>query len=314
MMNVNNVRKVADDIKTITIQGATKIAKEGINILGKEIKRQKFKDLKEFDTFFKQAVVLLKTARETEPMLFNGIKDCLYEYKILLKNKAKLKEIQEKLYKVCKIYVQDIETEEALRPVIGANLIKKRMNVMTHCHSSSVVKILIEAHKKQNKHIYVYNTETRPLYQGRKTSKELLEAKVPNTMIVDGAAPFFVDNLYASDVDVGMVILWSDAISLQGDVFNKIGSFAIALAAWHSGIPVYIAGSLLKVDTENIIKIEQRSGKELRPDAPKGIEIVNYAFDIIPAKFITGIITEYGVIKPKDIKKEVKKYYPWMIK
>jgi len=71
---------------------------------------------------------------------------------------------------------------------------------------------------------------------------------------------------------------------------------------------------LLKVDTENTIKIEQRSGKELRPDAPKEIKIVNYAFDIIPAKFITGIITEYGVIKPKDIKKEVKKHYPRMIK
>lgn len=61
------------------------------------------------------------------------------------------------------------------------------------------------------------------------------------------------------------------------------------------------------------MKIERRSGKELWPDAPKGLEIVNYAFDMIPAKFITGIITEYGIIKPKDIKKEVKKHYPRMI-
>lgn len=312
-MNLTNIRKVADDIKTITIQWATNIAKAGIDILGKEIKRQKFKDLKEFDTFLKQAVVLLKTARETEPMLFNGIKDCLFEYKELLKKKTDFKSIQEKLYKVCKAYTQDIETEEALRPLIGAKLIKKRMNIMTHCHSGSVVKILVHAHNKEKKNIYVYNTETRPLYQGRKTSLDLLKAKVPNTMIVDGAAPFFVDNLYASDVDIDMVIIGSDSISLQGDVFNKIGSFAIAMAARHSKIPVYIAGSLLKVDTEDTIKIEQRSGKELRPDAPKGIEIVNYAFDIVPAKFITGIITEYGVIKPKDIKKAVKKYYPWMM-
>ncbi len=313
-MNLTPIKTVADDIKTITIQWATNIAKAGINVLGKEINRQKFKNLKEFDTFLKQAIVLLKTARETEPMLFNGIKDCLYEYKILLKNKASLKEIQEKLYKVCKIYVQDIETEEALRPMIGAKLIKKRMNIMTHCHSSSVVKMLVEAHHKQKKNIYVYNTETRPLFQGRKTSIDLLNAKVPNTMIVDGAAPFFVDNLYASDVNIDMVIIGSDAITLQGDVFNKIGSFGITLAAWHSKIPVYIAWSLLKVDLDDTIKIEQRSGKELRPDAPKELEIVNYAFDIIPAKFITWIITEYGVIKPKDIKKSVKKWYPWMLK
>lgn len=314
MNRLQNVKQVADDIKKINIQGATKIAKEGITILGKEIKRQKFKNLKEFDTFLKQAVVLLKTARSTEPMLFNGLEDCLYEYKLLLKNKATLKGVQKKLYKVCKVYVQDIETEEALRPVIGAKLIKKGMNIMTHCHSSSVVKILIEAHKKQNKHIYVYNTETRPLYQGRKTSKELLDAKVPNTMVVDGAAPFFVDNIYESDIDIDMVILGSDSISLQGDVFNKIGSFAIAMAARHSKIPVYIAGSLLKVDMEKNIKIEQRSGKELRPDAPKGLQIINYAFDMVPAKFITWIITEYGIIKPKDIKKYVKKYYPRMLK
>ena len=89
-----------------------------MNILAKEIKTQKFKNEKEFDTFLKQAVVLLKTARETEPMLFNGIKDCLFEYKELLQKKSDIKTIQEKLYKTCKIYVQDIETEEALRPII----------------------------------------------------------------------------------------------------------------------------------------------------------------------------------------------------
>jgi len=77
---------------------------------------------------------------------------------------------------------------------------------------------------------------------------------------------------------------------------------------------VYIVGSLTKVDTENTVKIEQRSGKELRPEAPKGLNIINYAFDMVPAKFITGIITEYGVIKPKDIKKMVKKHCPWMTK
>jgi methylthioribose-1-phosphate isomerase len=86
------------------------------------------------------------------------------------------------------------------------------------------------------------------------------------------------------------------------------------MSARHSKIPVYIIGSLTKVDAGNNVKIERRSGKELRPDAPKGLEIINYAFDMVPAKFITGIITEYGIIKPKDIKKYVKKYYPRMMK
>lgn len=184
---------------------------------------------------------------------------------------------------------------------------------MTHCHSGSVIKILVEAHK-QGKKIQVYNTETRPLYQGRKTSQDLVKAGVPDIMITDDIAPFFVDNVYEPNIDIDMVIIGSDAIKINGDIYNKVGSFGIALSARHSKIPVYIVGSLLKVDTENSVKIEQRSGQELRADAPKGLKIVNYAFDMVPAKFITGIITEYGIIKPKDIKKTVKKHYPWMAK
>ncbi|HMS90980.1 MAG TPA: translation initiation factor eIF-2B [Candidatus Absconditabacterales bacterium] len=312
-MNLTPIKIVVDDIKSIKIQGATNIAKAGINVLSKEIKTQTFKNIKEFDTFLKQAIVLLKNARATEPMLFNGLKACLAEYKKLSEKKEQLKTIQLALSKVAKVYVQDIETEEELRPIIGAKIIKKNMNIMTHCHSGSVVKLLTTAHK-QNKKIHVYNTETRPLYQGRKTSQDLVKAGVPDTMITDNAAPFFVDNLYESDVYIDMVIIGSDAIKIDGSVYNKVGSFSIALAAWHSKIPVYIVGSLTKVDTENTVKIEQRSGQELRSNAPKGLEILNYAFDMVPAKFITGIITEYGIIKPKDIKKTVKKYYPWMIK
>jgi len=117
---------------------------------------------------------------------------------------------------------------------------------------------LIEAHKA-GKNIHVYNTETRPLFQGRRTSNDLVKAGVPDTMIVDDAAPFFVDNMYESHVNVNMVIIGCDNIKIDGSVYNKIGSFAIALAAWHSKIPVYVVGSLTKVDTERSVEIEKRS-------------------------------------------------------
>ena len=107
------------------------------------------------------------------------------------------------------------------------------MNIMTHCHSGSVVKTLTTA-RDQGKKIHVYNTETRPLYQGRRTSNDLVAAGVPDTMITDDTAPFFVDNIYDSEVDIDMVIIGSDCIKLNGDVFNKVGIFAIAMAAWHS--------------------------------------------------------------------------------
>ncbi len=128
------------------------------------------------------------------------------QYKALLAKDTDIKTLQTELYKTCKSYVQDIETEEALRPLIGAKLIKKNMNIVTHCHSGSVIKILVEAHK-QNKNIHVYNTETRPLYQGRKTSQDLIKAGVKDTMITDSIAPFFVDSVYESDTHIDMVII-----------------------------------------------------------------------------------------------------------
>jgi translation initiation factor 2B subunit (eIF-2B alpha/beta/delta family) len=94
---------------------------------------------------------------------------------------------------------------------------------------------------------------------------------------------------------------------------NKVWSFAIGLSAWHSGVPLYIVGSLLKIDMTNTIGIETRSWKELWADAPEWLNIINYAFDLVPAKCITWIITEFGVIRPENLLAEVQKRYPWML-
>ncbi len=307
------IQKVADDIKSIKIQWATNIAKAAFEIMIFELKSKKFKTIKELESFVKQGTNLLIKARSTEPMLFNGMKFALTHFETwnIQQATSSIKRLQAKIIKAFKTYLLDIQGEEKIRPVVGAKLIKKNYQVMTHCHSGSVIKVLTSAWQ-QGKKFHVYNTETRPLYQWRKTSVDLLKAGVPDTMITDGSAPFFVDNLYESDVNIDIVLMWSDCIKINGDVYNKIGSFAIALAAWHSWIPVYVVGSLMKVDVNNNIHIEKRSEKEIWKDAPKWLEIVNYAFDIIPAKFITWIITEYGIIKPREIKKYVKTYYPRM--
>lgn len=320
MDKLAKIKKVVEDIKSITIQWATNIAKAAIEVLGQEMKKQKFNSLSELKIFLAKASMLLRNARATEPMLFNGLKFAskTFEMESLPRNCGGKKQkdvfgIQSAIVSACEKYVSGIEKEEEIRPAIGAKIIKKGWNIVTHCHSWSVVKTLVEAHK-QGKNIHVYNTETRPLYQWRRTSADLVKAGVPDTMIVDDAAPFFIDNLYESHVHVNMVIMGCDNVKLDGSIYNKIGSFAIALAARHSKIPVYVVGSLTKVDMEKKVEIEKRSGKEVRSEAPKWLEIVNYAFDMVPAKFITGIITEFGIIKPKDLKKAVKKYYPRMAK
>lgn len=308
MKQLKKITKIAKDIEVIKIQWATNIAREWMRNLWEEISSQKFKDLSEFGLFLNEAIKLLKNARETEPMLFNWLNLCLKNYKELSKQKETLAGMQKKLSKVCLWYVAEIEKEEKIRPIIWAKLIKSGYNIFTHCHSGSVVKLLTTAWNQWKK-IQVYNSETRPLYQWRKTSQDLVNAGVPDTMVTDNIAPFFVDNLYESDVNIDMVVLGCDAIKIDGSIYNKVGSFGIAMAARHSGIPVYIVWSLTKVDTENTVEIEIRDWKEIRDKAPKWLKFLNYAFDMVPAKFITGIITEYGVIKPKDLKKYMKIIY-----
>ena len=304
MNNLDNIKRVADDIKTITIQGATNIAREACKIMEQELRNWKFETHDELSIFFNEASQMLIDARETEPLLRNAMKYA----------KSKLNEWVDanKIADAFWEYLSWIVREEWIRPQIWAELIHEWDIVFTHCHSKSVVDILITARNEWKK-IYVYNTETRPLYQWRKTSKELLQAWVPDTMVTDDAAPYFIDNTIEEKVDVKRVFLWSDCIKPNGATINKVWSFSIWLSEWHSGIPLYIVWSLLKIDMEQNIWIEERDGKELWPEAPDGLNIVNYAFDMVPPKCITWIITEFGVIRPENLLKEIEKHYPWMI-
>jgi ribose 1,5-bisphosphate isomerase len=312
IIKLENIFWVAKDIKSITIQWATNIAREWIKILWIEIAKQNFKSISELESFLFTASSMLAEARATEPMLFNWLKYCKQKYHEKLGKTQNIKILQKTISKAAKDYVDEIQKEEKIRPIIWEKLISSNHNIMTHCHSWSVVKILTTARNNWKK-IHVYNTETRPLYQWRKTSKDLIQAWVPNTMITDSSAPFFTDNKYESNINIDIVIIGSDAIKLNWNVYNKIWSFSIALAARHSKIPVYIVWSLLKIDLENKVKIEVRDGKELWTDRPEWLEIINYAFDMVPAEFITWIITEFGIIKPKDLKKAIKKHCPRML-
>lgn len=304
MTDLSNIKRVADDIKTITIQWATNIAREACKIMEQELRNWKFENHDELSKFFNEASQMLIDARETEPLLRNAMKYA----KSKLKEWADANKIADAFWE----YLSWIVREEWIRPQIWAELIHEWDIVFTHCHSKSVVDILVTARKWWKK-IYVYNTETRPLYQWRKTSKDLLQAWVPDTMVTDDAAPYFIDNTIEKKVDVKRVFLWSDCIKPNGATINKVGSFSIWLSSWHSGIPLYIVWSLLKVDIEKNIWIEERDWKELWPEAPDGLNILNYAFDMVPQKCITWIITEFGVIRPENLLKEIEKHYPWML-
>ena len=304
-----NIAQVVQDIKDIKIQGATNIAKSAFDILITESKNQTFDSSEEFLTFIESAMQMLISARPTEPMLFNGMD---YIKSQIARCKDNLCDSIQKTVIEAATYYLNLIKETAERAILnGLGIINDGDNVLTHCHSTSAVKTLA-LHKVKGLKFKVFNTETRPLYQGRKTAKDLIEEWIDVTMVVDGVAPFLMDEESGTDLMMDCVIIGCDAIKLDGGVINKVWSYAVGLSALYANVPVYIAGNLLKVDVHDTIQIEQRHSHEVWEDAPDNLDFLNFAFDKIPPKFIRGIITEFGIIKPREIRSYIEKYYPWM--
>lgn len=311
MVDLKNVQQVVQDIKDIKIQWATNIAKSAFEILFKELKSQSFKSFSEAYDFTKSAMKMLEEARPTEPMLFNGMSyiHAQIEPKI---EKSDLKSFLTTAINASESYFNMI-TDTAQKAIENwIWIIHYGDAVFTHCHSSSAIKTIL-ANKKDWVDFVVFNSETRPLYQWRKTAQDFLDAWVKVTMVADSAAEFIIDDSDPMWLDINCVVLWCDALKINGNVINKIWSFWICSTAFHSKIPVYIAWNLLKTDIHDDVHIETRDPKEIWPDKPEELEIINFAFDQVPAKYITWIITEFWIIKPSELKETVKKNYPRMI-
>ena len=156
--------------------------------------------------------------------------------------------------------------------------------VFTHCHSSTVTRLLAKA-KADGKDFEVICTETRPAFQGRITAKELVDLGIETTFIVDSAARTFMKN-------VDIVVVGADAITSEGNVVNKIGTGGIAVIAREARVPFYVVSELLKFDPETLDgeceKIEQRNPAEVWSEAPAKLVVQNPAFDVTPNRYIHG--------------------------
>jgi methylthioribose-1-phosphate isomerase len=185
----------------------------------------------------------------------------------------------------------------------GAPLLHDGVRVVTHCNAGALatsgmgtalapVYVATEA----GRHVEVFAGETRPLLQGaRLTAWELSRAGVPVTVVPDGAVASL---MRAGRVD--LCIVGADRIAANGDAANKIGTYAVAVAARHHGIPFYVAAPTSTIDPEAAtgadIPIEERARTELT--APDAAAVFNPAFDVTPAELISGIITDTGLYRP----------------
>lgn len=288
-------KKLLKDIKKVKIQGA-----ENIAITSAKAIKQLLREGKSYKDLLKAKKQLLKT-RPTEPCMQNTLNFVFYDSN---KNNFK-KVINNNVDEAIKHF------KEAREKIMefGSQKISNNNTIFTHCHSSTVISIFKKA-KQQGKRFKVLCTETRPLYQGRITAKELSKLKIPVTLFVDSAARFALKK-------ADFMLIGADAVTSEGKVINKIGSELFAEMAFLLDKPVYVATDSWKFDPKSLYGvepiIEQRMKKEVWPKTPKNIKIINLAFEKVHPRLITAIISELGVLMPSNFVEEVKLHNPWML-
>jgi len=192
----------------------------------------------------------------------------------------------------------------------GAELVADGAGILTHCNAGGLatadygtaLAVMFTAHE-QGKTIHVYADETRPLLQGaRLTTWELMQAGIDVTLICDNMAAQVM-----REGRIDLVVVGADRIAANGDTANKIGTYGVAILAREHGVPFYVAAPAstfdLSLATGDAIPIEERGAEEVtegfgRRTAPEGVKVYSPAFDVTPARYIQGVITERGIIRP----------------
>jgi methylthioribose-1-phosphate isomerase len=207
------------------------------------------------------------------------------------------------------LHREQVEADRRLAE-LGAALLPPGAVVLTHCNTGALATGgpgtalgIVRVAWHLGRLARVYATETRPLLQGaRLTAWELWREGIPCTLVVDGAAGALLARRRVDAVLVG-----ADRIARNGDVANKVGTYALAVLARAHGVPFYVAAPTSSLDLSapdgSHIPIEERSPEEVRrlgglALAPEGVEALNWAFDVTPAAYVDAIVTERGIARP----------------
>ncbi len=297
--------KIVRDIKNIKIQGAENVAKSGVEAIVHLANKSRAKTKKDFIREIEKGKNILFMSRRTEPEMRNSVEYVLKD----MHDDYVVSRIVKRINKNSAFVSDYFRNADRVIAEIGEKKIKNNYVVFTHCHSSTVIGILKKAHKKKD--FEVHNTETRPLFQGRITAKELAKEGIKVIHYVDSAM-----RLALKKADI--VLLGADAIQADGKVINKIGSELIAEMARKYDIPVYFCATAWKFDPKTMYgideEIEERNKKEVWEKSPKGVKIMNPAFERVNPELITGIISELGIFKPAMFVEEARQKYRWMFR
>jgi methylthioribose-1-phosphate isomerase len=297
-----NYREVADGIERMIVRGAPAIGVTAA--MGVALGALHASDAK-FDEEFAVICQTLAATRPTAVNLFWAI-DRMKRLRASLASEP-LATVRERLVAEAQlIHAEDIAINEAIGRH-GAPLVPDQKTVLTHCNAGALATAgygtalgVIRAAVSAGKKIDVFSDETRPFLQGaRLTVWELQKDNIPVTLITDNMAGY-----YLRSGRIGCVVVGADRIAANGDVANKIGTYSVAVLAKENNVPFYVAAPISTLDltkkTGEEIPIEERAAREVTEVfgvavAPAGTQVKNPGFDVTPARYIAGIITEKGV-------------------
>ena len=298
-------KQVADAIKNLVVRGAPAIGVTAAFGLALAAKASNAKELSELMTELDNAFKELRATRPTAVNLFWALERVMGKAKRAKSVEAARAAVIEEAKRMSE---EDIRANRQMGSN-GAKLFSDGDVVLTHCNAGSLATVaygtalgVIRSAKESGKRLSVIATETRPVMQGaRLTAFELQHDGIDVSLIPDTA----VGHMMARGA-IKRVIVGADRVLRSGHVFNKIGTYQVAILASKHKVPFYVAAPLSTFDFESNpedVVIEERSADEVtkvgrKRVAPKGVRIFNPAFDMTPPELITGIVTEKGVLKP----------------
>ncbi len=318
-VDIKTGQEMFDAIKTMIVRGAPAIGiagAHGVCLFALEIEKENLSR----EDFVKKLIEkshYLVTSRPTAVNLRWAVEK---QIEIINNSKSDTKGIiKELIENGIKLENEDIEINKKIGHY-GAQVVPKGATILTHCNAGALATVgygtalgVVRSAYANDNTIQVFADETRPRQQGaRITTFELVMDKIPVTLITDGMCSYFMKKGM-----IDMVVVGADRIAANGDTANKIGTYTVAIAAKYHNIPFYIAAPLSTIDVRiksgEEIKIEERDHEEVthingKRICAEGVNIINPGFDVTPHELISGIITEYGILRP-DYKTSIKEVF-----
>jgi len=308
----SSINQVAKDIRSLKIQGARNIAKAAVEALVNSAEESKAKSKNDLYEHLLKDAKILEATRPTEPMMRNSLDDTLRFILAWIQTNPKegISELKKDMGSHYKSFLIQMSASSKKIAEHGVKEIPDGSNILIHCHSSTLINTLKAAHEL-NKNIHVTCLETRPLYQGRLSARELAAFGIKTDLAIDSSAGSQMKKM-------DLVLTGADAITAEGDLINKIGTFTLAQLAHLHSVRFLCAAEIYKYDPltrfGTSTKIEQRDQMEVWGTGlyakessqsfekiPKNLHIQNPAFDRTPAGLISAYITEEGIIPPAQI-------------